>query len=247
MKILMTGSHGFVGSALKSHLEAKGHEFTSSGPCDVVINLAGENIFGFWSRKKKRKIKESRLKTTQNLYDIPHACYIGASAVGYYGKGFLAEVCHEWERAALPLQERGVRVVYARLGIVLDKKGGALRKMLVPSILGRGTQRMSWVSLEDVVCALEFLMENKEAKGPYDIVAGTVTNSELAKTLGEVLHRPVFRVPAFILKLLMGKEAAEELFLNDSVGSSEKLRALGFKFKDDDLKNFLLHNLSFDS
>ena len=146
--------------------------------CDAVIHLAGENVGSSrWTARKKAAIRESRVNGTKLLADTlaglnsPPKVFVSASAIGFYGdrgderlseesasgEGFLADVCRAWEATTQPAQERGIRVVHARLGVVLSPDGGALQKMLTPfrmgvgGVLGDGSQYMSWISLDDVI------------------------------------------------------------------------------------------------
>ena len=155
---------------------------------DAVYHLAGESIAsGRWNDEKKRKIRESRTKGTKLLADAlanlsaPPKALISASAIGYYGdrgdelltetsppgKDFLADVCVEWEQATEHARAKGVRVVNTRFGIILDKEGGALAKMLTPfrmgigGRIGDGKQWMSWIALDDVIGALQFALEQR--------------------------------------------------------------------------------------
>jgi uncharacterized protein (TIGR01777 family) len=168
MKIAVTGSHGLIGSALVTRLEAAGHYVTRlhrwpySAPdiegMDAVIHLAGASIAGRWTEARKRDIRESRILGTRSLAKAiaetqrPPAVFISASAIGYYGhrhsetmqeehdqgEGFLAGVCDGWEKAALPARRAHVRVVNLRFGVVLSAQGGALAAMLTPFRLGLG-------------------------------------------------------------------------------------------------------------
>ena len=223
MKILISGSHGLVGSALIQSLEAQGHEvfrLVRYAPnsrtevewspdrysialariegFDAVVSLAGESIAsGRWTEEKKRAIRDSRVKGTQLLSETlaqlsrPPAVFISASAIGYYGNrgdeelteqsspgtDFLASVCVEWEEATRPAAEKGIRTVLARFGIILDREGGALAKMLTPfrmgigGRVGDGRQWMSWIALDDVINALKFLLLDSAVHGPVNIVA----------------------------------------------------------------------------
>lgn len=168
MKILITGSHGFIGSKLVSFLKSERHEVvcykrTTTRPAieeglDAVVHLAGEPIAGRWTARKKAWIRDSRLNGTRQLCKAlaklqrrPRVL-VSASAIGYYGDrgtepldedspsgtGFLAEVCRGWEAATDPAAEAGIRVVNARFGIVLGGDGGALTKMLLPFRMGVG-------------------------------------------------------------------------------------------------------------
>ncbi|HVF23561.1 MAG TPA: TIGR01777 family oxidoreductase [Pyrinomonadaceae bacterium] len=208
---------------------------------DAVFHLAGESIAsGRWDDEKKRSIRESRVKGTtllsQTLAQLsqPPSVFMSASAIGYYGNrgdevltetsgpgnDFLASVCVEWEEATRPAQEKGVRTVLTRFGIILDPDGGALGKMLTPfrmgigGRVGHGRQWMSWIALEDVVNGLKFLMRDRAVSGPVNFVSPhPVTNSEFTKSLGHVLSRPtIFPVPAFGARLAFG-EMADALLL----------------------------------
>jgi uncharacterized protein (TIGR01777 family) len=225
---------------------------------DAVINLAGESIAeGRWTDEKKRRIRESRVKGTTllgdalaNLTDRP-ATFICASAIGYYGDrgdeilteasapgdGFLAEVCVEWEKATELATEKGIRVVNARFGVILDQNGGALKKMLPPfrmglgGKIGNGKQWMSWIALTDVVRALNFALNNESLRGPVNFVAPhPVTNAEFTKTLGKVLSRPtLFPIPAFAVRLAFG-EMADALLLASQRVEPERLKAAKYQF-----------------
>src|SRR6476619_1897745 len=201
---------------------------------DAVINLAGESIAeGRWTDDKKRRIRESRVKGTKLLGDalanltIPPKTFVCASAIGYYGNrgdeiltessapgdDFLSKVCREWEEATALATEKGIRVVNARFGIILDTEGGALKKMLPPfrmgggGRIGSGKQWMSWIALDDVVGALTFALLQDALRGPVNFVApNPVTNTEFTKALGGVLSRPtIFPIPAFAIKLIFGE------------------------------------------
>lgn len=230
---------------------------------DGVINLAGENLAGKrWSPEQRRIIRESRTRTTAYLAanlgktnNSPQV-FINASAIGYYGdrgddlmteqsppgSGFLPALCKDWERATEPAARAGLRIVMARLGVVLSKEGGALKKMLLPfqlgagGIMGTGRQCMSWISINDVVRAFEFLLTNDGMKGPVNVVApNPVTNAQFTKALGEELHKPtVLPAPAYILTWILG-DMAQEMLLEGCRVLPEKLQTNGFKFRYPDL------------
>ena len=234
---------------------------------DAVIHLAGENIAeGRWSKTKKDLIKSSRVDNTQKLAnqiynsDYKPNVFISASAIGFYGdtgsdlitekspagKGFLPEVSIEWEAATKPIENAGVRTVHLRTGIVLSKKGGALKKMLPPfyagggGILGSGKQYMSWISIDDMVRAIKFLIYEDSLKGPFNLTApNPVTNKEFTKILGKVIKRPtIVPLPGFAAKLIFG-EMAEALLLSGSNVIPEKLLAAGYTFKHSELSEAL--------
>jgi uncharacterized protein len=238
---------------------------------DAVVHLAGESIAsGRWSEEKKQQIRESRVNGTELLSKSlarlprPPASLVCASAIGYYGdrgdevlteqstagRGFLAQVCVEWEKATTPAAEKGIRVVSARFGIILDKKGGALAKMLPPFRLGAGgrigdgKQWMSWIELDDVVGGLRFVLTNSSVAGPVNFVApNPVTNAEFTKTLGYALSRPTFLpIPAFGVRMAFG-EMADALLLASQRVKPVVLNTTGYSFEFSELKAALAHAL----
>lgn len=238
---------------------------------DAAINLAGENIFGKWTDEKKRRIYDSRVNGSRNLagamvgMDPKPRVLIIASAIGYYGSrgsdlmnedssaghGFLVDVCRENEAATESASSSGIRVVKLRIGIVLSAKGGALTKMLSPFKLGlggkigSGGQYMSWISIDDIIGIIEYALANNSVSGPVNLVAPSpVTNLEFTKTLGRVLSRPtIFPIPAFALRLLFGKEMADETLLASTRVEPLKLREAGYEFKFPLLEDALRHVL----
>lgn len=239
---------------------------------DVVIHLAGESVAGGrWTAEKKRRIRESRVLGTQLLCSKlaetqqPPSLYLAASAIGVYGNrgnevidessefgtGFLAEVGKEWEQAASVLPEDQCRKVFMRLGIVLTPKGAALKQMLplfklgLAGKLGHGQQYMSWISLEDVVGAVEFCLQNASLQGAVNFTSPhPVTNVEFTQTLGKVLKRPTFlTAPAPALRLVLGT-MADEMLLGGAKVMPEKLLQAGYRFQHPDLLPFLQSTLS---
>lgn len=234
---------------------------------DAIINLAGDNISkGRWTEKKKKAILESRIKATRTLASAilrikkPPQVFINASAVGYYGSrgdtlltedspsgtGFLAHVCEEWEAAARPIASKNVRLVYTRFGAILSPKGGALAKMLTPfklglgGIIGSGDQYMSWITLDEVLGVIYYILKTDSLDGPVNVVSpNPVTNHTFTKTLGKVLSRPtILSMPATIARLAFG-EMADELLLSSQRASSAKLVNSGYQFCQPDLERSL--------
>lgn len=227
---------------------------------DVVINLAGKNIFGRWSEKTKQAILESRVRTTENVVagfsGNTSALLLSTSAVGFYGDrgddvldenqaagdDFLARVCVEWENRANTAAEKGVRVANMRFGLVMGKTGGALKMMLpafkafVGGPLANGSQFMPWIHINDLVSAHDFVIANPDISGPVNCCApNPVRNETFARTLGQVLGRPaVFRVPRFALGLAMGEMG--EMILSSQRGVPEKLLSHGFSFSYPELQ-----------
>ena len=166
------------------------------------------------------------------------------------GKGFLSEVCIEWENATKPAVQKGIRTAYTRFGIILDASGGALEKMLTPfrmgigGRIGSGKQWMSWIALDDVINGLKFLIDDKLTHGPVNFVSPIpVTNAEFTTTLGRVLSRPtLFPVPAFGVRLAFG-EMADALLLSSQKVAPGILQDRGFSFTWPRLEPALRHIL----
>jgi len=234
---------------------------------DALIHLAAESIAeGRWTKAKKQRIRVTRVRGTgilaHALADLekPPATFICASAIGFYGDrgdetvdeesppggGFLAEVCKEWESAAVPAESRGIRVVKLRFGVILAGEGGALKKMLIPfkmgvgGKLGSGNQYMSWISIDDAVGAIIHCLETSSLRGPVNIVTPNApTNAEFTKILGGVLRRPtVLPAPAPAMKLLLG-QMADELLLSSTRVKPTKLMESGYEFEQADLNSAL--------
>jgi len=224
---------------------------------DAVVHLAGEGIAQRWTDAAKARILGSRVDGTKLLADAvlqrkQRPAFISASGISYYGiaqseevdehspsgDGFLAEVVRRWEGAAQPLVDAGVRTVFLRTGIVLSAKGGALAKMLPPfkmgvgGRVGSGRQRMSWVSLDDLVAMYVHVVESESLEGPVNAVAPeAVSNQEFTKVLGKVLGRPtIFPLPAAVVKALFG-EMGRETILGDLAVSPGVLEASGFRWR----------------
>jgi uncharacterized protein (TIGR01777 family) len=226
---------------------------------DAVVHLGGAGIAaGRWSAKQKTAILESRVASTRLLSNSlsemnrpPHT-FICASAIGYYGDrgdevlteksppgaGFLADVCKAWEAATEPARQAGLRVVNLRIGMVLSRHGGALKRMLPPfktgfgGIVGSGRQYMSWIALSDLVRAIDFLLTADDAAGPVNAVAPQpVTNREFTRTLGRALRRPtLLPLPGFAVRLLFG-EMGEALLLAGNRVQPARLTQAGFSFE----------------
>ena len=234
----------------------------------AAVHLAGENIAARrWTPAQKAKIRESRVVGTRLLAETlaklkaPPQTLVCASAIGFYGDrhderltedsppgtGFLADTCCQWEAAAKPAADRGIRVVYLRTGIVLASQGGALAKMLPPfrlgvaGIIGDGQQYMSWIALNDLVGVISYVLSNEKLRGPVNSVAPQpVTNHEFTKTLGRVLRRPtLFPMPAFAARLAFG-EMADGLLLASARVEPKRLHDSGFRFRFPELEAALL-------
>jgi uncharacterized protein (TIGR01777 family) len=233
----------------------------------AIINLAGENVAaGRWNKSKKAAILNSRLDSSRAVLEAisqvnkKPAVVIQASAVGYYGsrrddqldeasmpgEGFLASVCRRVESFAEEIEHLGVRCVVIRTGIVLGRDGGALAKLIKPfklyvgGYLGDGRQWFSWISLEDKVSAIRFLMENENLKDVFNLTSPQpVTMKEFCMILGKVLHRPAWLgVPGFVVRFALG-EMAKEMLLSGQRVQPKRLLAAGFIFKYPDVEKAL--------
>lgn len=223
---------------------------------DVIIHLMGENIMAKrWTNEHKKSVFESRVNSTKKLIEgislanVKPSVFIHSSAIGFYGignfeadeetikgKGFLSDVVDAWEKEAAKVEQVAVRRVSIRLGIVLDKNDGALKRMILPfklfigGPLGIGNQWFPWVSIDDVVSIFKFTINNSEISGAVNAVSPNIVSmKEFANSLGKVLKRPaLFRVPEFVLKIILG-EAADALIYGVKV-KPKKLIENGFEF-----------------
>ena len=240
-------------------------------PVDILVNLAGEPIADRrWSQKRKAKITQSRIQTTQKLYEYfkqsakPPSIVISGSAIGYYGGGlannqpvteegavqpnFSSQLCAHWENTAGQFNDLGARVCYLRTGIVLGEQG-ALSKLLPAFKLGlggpiaTGRQWMPWIHIDDMVEIILYAIQ-QEITGPINCTApNPVTNKEFTKTLGRVLKRPAIApMPENIVKILFG-QMGDELMIQGQPVIPQKLQQQGFQFKYDDLHSALFQLL----
>lgn len=239
---------------------------------DAVIHLAGENIAGGrWNKNRKERIRNSRIESTQNLCQLlnslesPPRIFLSASAIGGYSQttdkaqteedpfvdGFLGEVCSGWEQSSEILEEKGIRRVLLRIGLVLSPHGGLLQK-LVPIFkcflggkISHGQQWMSWVDLDDLIQIILFSLQNQKIKGPINCTApGAVRNEDFTTILAAKLRRPVApRVPALALKVLYG-EMGQALIINGARVLPTKLEAAGYRFRHPDLPSCLRNQLT---
>lgn len=233
---------------------------------DAVINMAGASIFGSrWTDQVKKKIYSSRIKSTNTLVEaIQQASnrpeiMVSASAANYYrdggdsildesaptGNNFLSKVCIDWEKAAQPVTGLGVRLATPRIGIVLERDGGALQQMFLPFKLGvggpigSGNQYFPWIHMVDLCRGIFFPIEHRDFEGAYNLNApNPVTMNEFAKVLAEQLHRPhFFKVPEFLLELVLGEAAIP---ITTSLRMQPKrLQQYGFEFQYEYLQEAL--------
>ena|SRR5690606_8130368 len=295
--VLMTGASGFIGSHLVRFLLVRDYavigltrqknlrnahpdfhwvhdlDELKNQQIDYVINLAGESIGqGRWTTARKKKLMDSRLKTTRQLfehlekYQIKPKRIISASAVGYYGIDpeeqwdrvctehspaqdiFMSELCAEWERLALSYPEQNTKII--RLGVVFAKGGGILPQMLLPIKLnlfgrmGHGRQPVTWVHLQDVMRAIEFLMQESTQPQIFNLVAPEkVSQAQFARIAAQVLKRkPLLPLPACSMKMLLGEQS--QLILNGQYVQPKALQEAGFTFSYPTLKEALLEVLN---
>lgn len=235
---------------------------------DAVVHLAGDNISSQrWTPEKKKEIFLSRSRDTRLLSDIlcqlkrPPSTLFCASAVGYYGnrgnevlteespsgEGFLAETCIQWETATEAATQKGIRVIHGRFGNVLSLRGGMLQKIRpiftlgLGAKLGNGQQWMSWIALQDLIYAVDFLLEHISLAGVFNLTSPQpIRNETFTNSYAAFLHRPaLFSLPANVLKLLLG-EMAQELLLSSTRALPKRLSESGFQFSLPSIEQALL-------
>jgi len=224
---------------------------------DAIINLAGAPIIGLpWTATRRRRILQSRIGTTAALVRLTERLQhkpqvlISGSAIGYYGIGaeavdedsaaapiFQSQLCVQWEEAALPATRQGVRVCLLRTGVVLGRSGGALAQFALPirlyagTVLGSGRQWISWIHTDDMLGLILLALEDTALSGPLNCTApAPATHLEFMQTLARLLHRPLwFRVPAFMLRLLLGEMA--QLLVDGQKVLPTKALQQGYRFR----------------
>ncbi|MBT0730023.1 TIGR01777 family oxidoreductase [Rosenbergiella nectarea] len=233
---------------------------------EAVINLAGEPIADKrWTTSQKQVLCESRWQLTEKIAELikastyPPSVLISGSAVGYYGdqgqglvteessphQEFTWQLCSRWETLALAAQSEKTRVCLLRTGVVLSSEGGALAKMVMPfracvgGPFGDGQQYMPWIHIEDMLNAIQFLLNQPSLEGPFNMVAPTpVRNQQFSIQLAKVLHRPCFmRVPAALVRCLMGESAV--LVLGGQQAVPQRLIEAGYQFRYSTLQSAL--------
>lgn len=236
---------------------------------DAVVHLGGVGITDHrWTDEFKKKIHDSRVDSTRLLCETlagleqKPRVHVNASAIGYYGvrgeeeiyessaggTGFLSDTCREWEAATQPAWESGIRVCQMRIGVVMSPDGGALAQMLTPfrlgvgGVMGSGDQYVSWVALPDVVAAIQFAIDHDPLHGAVNATApNPVSNRELTKALAEAVNRPaLIPTPVFAIRLMMGREMADELLLGGAKIHPQRLEAEGFQFTCPDIRTALV-------
>ena len=233
-------------------------DLSSEEIINAIINLSGEGIADrLWTKKRKQRLLDSRINITEQLITYvararqKPSVMISGSAVGYYGNNgeseldettdnpsdFAQQLCKQWEAAAESVKEYGVRLCILRIGLVIGRDGGFVKRMLLPfklglgGRLGNGQQWMSWIHKEDLITIIETLLNDSELEGNFNATAPQpVTNAEFSACLANNLHRPaIFPVPAIVLKLLLGEMS--ELLLGGQKILPERLIEQGFPFQ----------------
>ncbi len=229
---------------------------------DVLINLAGRNIFRYWTKKYKQSIYDSRILTTRNLVNAiekgSRQTLLTTSAIGIYGdrgddelteasdpgKSFLARVCKDWEKEGLRAEEKNVRVSVMRFGVVLGDKGALSLmapafKMFVGGPLGSGKHWFPWIHIEDLIQAALFIIKNETMQGIFNFTgADPVRQREFARELGKALKRPAFiPAPAFIVRSVMGELGSA--LLESQKAKPEHLLDSGYSFRFTNVRSAL--------
>lgn len=232
--------------------------------CDILINLSGTTILARWSNAYKKTLYNSRINTTKKLVQAMALCkekpklFLSASAVGIYTSNgfhddesqdyaddFLSSLCKDWEAEAKKAEVFGVRCVQARFGVIYAKEGGAMQKMLPPfkmgvgGKLGTGQQIVSWIHIDDLLRAVEFIVKTPDIKNSVNFTAPyPLSNSQQTEILSKVLNRPTFlTIPSFMLKLIFGEGAS--VLLDSKEVIPTKLIKHGFEFKYDNFEDAL--------
>lgn len=232
-------------------------EVAAQAPVEAVINLAGEGIADRpWTAERRRVLRESRVDLTRELVRwlgtraAPPAVMVSGSAIGWYGdRGdeelteasaprdeFTHALCAEWEAAAAPVTALGTRLCVLRLGVVLGRDGGMLKRLLpvfragLGGRVGSGRQWLSWIGREDVVAVIRRMLADRSLAGIYNLTApAPVTNADFTRELAAALHRPaLIPVPALALKLSLGEMSG--LLLGGQKVRPARLQAAGFAF-----------------
>lgn len=280
--ILIAGGSGLVGTELKNLLEAQQYKVTllstqkslcdgeqifhwnpaqqeidhkAIATADYIVNLAGENVVGSWSKDKKKRIIDSRTQSVrlinQTLEQMPNKvkAICSASATGIYGNNgaeivsedspakedFLSQTCVAWEKAQE--EQKNIRQTTLRIGVVLSEKGGALAKMLpgfrmgLGLALGTGEQYMPWIHIDDLCRMILFVLENENCKSTYNAVApNPITNKDFSGLLNRQVKKVFFmlKVPSFLLRIIMGESA--DILLFSQRASAQKIINEGFNF-----------------
>jgi uncharacterized protein (TIGR01777 family) len=239
---------------------------------EAVVHLSGEPVVGLWTEAKQCRIQQSRVLGTRNLVnalkklDSPPSTLICASAIGIYGdrgdetltedsspgSGFMPEVCVDWEEEAGKARNLGIQVVSLRIGLVLDRSGGALGSMLpafrfgLGGPIGKGEQWWPWVHRDDLCRMIAFLLEKEQPAAVYNaVVPEPIRQKEFASTLAGILKRPsVLPLPAVVAKMVLGGFSAELLFSRRVVGTA--IRNEGFEFLYTDLEAGLRASLKLE-
>ena len=235
-----------------------GLDATALDGVDAVVHLSGAPVAsGRWTSARKKELRASRIGSTSALIramlaaPTPPPVLLAASAIGWYGDtggravdesapngtGFLATLVRDWEEATNPATAAGIRVVNLRSGVVMSRRGGMLKPLLLPfrvglgARIGAGTQYLSWITLTDHIRAMQFLLAQQEIAGPVNLTApAPTTNADMTRALAKALHRPaVLQVPASVARLALGELSTE--LLGSCRVVPARLEAAGFTFQ----------------
>lgn len=257
------------------NIEKEEIEKEAIASADFIVHLAGANIGEKrWTEERKQLILDSRVKSGRLIFNkvkeqnTSLKAFITASATGYYGAltsdkifsendpaedDFLGNVCEKWEQITNNFDERGIRSIRIRTGLVLTQQGGALAKMTTPtkigvgSAIGSGNQYMPWIHIDDLCGIYLKAIEDEQMQGVYNAVAPEHhTSKTFMRSLAQVLKKPFWfpKIPSFVMKLLFGKMS--EIVLKGSRVSSEKITSQGYNFLFPNLKNALANLLTKD-
>ncbi len=294
--ILFTGGSGMVGQAVAKLLKQEGYivrnlvrdknkadginsfywnytnqeiDVKAFGNLDYIINLAGANVAKRWNDKYKVEIYESRIKSTNFLFEfikknnIPLKKFISASATGFYGDSplsnreenspaandFLAQVCKEWEKAALQFNSIGIPVCIFRIGVVITPGGGFVKQVSAPmkynlgAHLGTGKQYISWIALSDLSKLFLFAIQNSTLEGIFNATASTpLTLEQIDNIIASYYHKKIWlpNVPAWALKLALGEMSS--FVLGNTNVSNDKIKSAGFVFGVEEFRKALDSN-----
>jgi hypothetical protein len=268
IKLLRSGSKTESREVIQADLEKNQIRLEDLENFDVIIHLSGENITNKkWTEKQKKKIYDSRVLATSNLANAvanlvePPKLFISASAIGYYGdrpdeyinetsvsvKGdFLSDTCQAWEQATQILSDKGIRTINARFGLAIGARGGLVKKLKplfnfgFGGVIGSGKQLMSWIAIDDLVYAINYIIHNESITGPVNFTSPkSISNLEFTHAFAKSLSRPVFMsIPSFALKLMFG-EMADSLLLASCRAKPNKLTENGYEFANPEIHGAL--------
>jgi hypothetical protein len=254
----MRKAPGYRFRYISGDLTSEGTWQSAVSDSNIVINLVGKSIFHRWSERYKEEIISSRILSTRNIVKSinpeSRTILISTSAVGYYGNrgddqlreedppgnDYLSTVARSWEEEAIKGEEKGARVLCTRFGVVIGKRGGAVEKMAFPfkwfigGPQGKGTQWFSWIHLEDLCLAIDFLIQNESLRGAVNFCSpNPIQNKDLSRLFAKILRRPSWiRTPAWAIRLALGEMGTTILSSQRCIPARLKTEGYEFKFPD---------------